>query len=470
MKTETNTQTAKSAAIMMPYSLATVNYDLTLPLINAIILIIRLLQPQLLKLAKHCGETVETLFSDSERQADGTVRICFVGADYGFGSRDISSFGLGMLSLRWGLRFSKNGFDNGRASYSIELTHSALARFLDLSRGYLYIDPQLCRAMRSKFDVRLYWLMQAHRHQQGFTMTVGQLRDVLGINNSYTKYAEFERVTILKPIEAIARLYAEGRVDSRLTFSRVYNYRPGSNYVVAPERSKGFRRPNALKFTVIARPQEASPEAAAVPPATAPAAPAAEKALITLLRDGLRLPEHVARIEASRVGKTRREAFLSFCINLREVMADKARRGDKVANRAAYVRKSLHRWIENGGKDEETAQKSVAKVVRRTVKPSAKAVVAVAEPVQKLSVEPVTETLRGQWRQLLADYHGRAAEALARATLEGSMSGAFSVILASESDKRLIDSDFRAANSAAKRVLGFAGSFRPGLVMAVKDA
>lgn len=455
---------------MMPYSLVVVHYDLTMPLIKAILLIIRLLQPQLTRLAKHCGETVETLFSDDERRSDGTVCVTFAGADYGVEARYFSSFELGIMSLRWGLRLSSLGNRKGRAMYAIELTHSALARFLDLSRGYLYIDPQLCRAMRSKFDVRLYWLMQAHRHQQGFTMTVGQLRDVLGINNSYAKYAEFERVTILKPIEAIARLYAEGRVDSRLTFSRVYNYRPGSNYVVAPERSKGFRRPNALKFTVIARPQEASPEAAAVPPATAPAAPAAEKALITLLRDGLRLPEHVARIEASRVGKTRREAFLSFCINLREVMADKARRGDKVANRAAYVRKSLHRWIENGGKDEETAQKSVAKVVRRTVKPSAKAVVAVAEPVQKLSVEPVTETLRGQWRQLLADYHGRAAEALARATLEGSMSGAFSVILASEGDKRLIDSDFRAANSAAKRVLGFAGSFRPGLVMAVKGA
>jgi hypothetical protein len=264
-----------------------------------------------------------------------------------------------------------------------------MARYLlDMSKGYFYVSPQLCREMRSRYTVRLYWLMQAHSHQKGFTMSVSQLQAILCARTPFRDYASFERTAIVAPLSKLYGHCSAGQIPSYLLFCRLYN-RHGKHYLTAAgSPMRGTGRPDALKFTIFS-PSNSAPASAAVAASNRSAesgdgqsaadrkqveagnrkstaacgqgladrkqAPVpsnnqrrtlAGDIVYDLLHDDLQLPEKLAEREAARVTDSMRQAFINHAIMLKEIIDEKRSRKQALKNQVAYVLTCLHHFFE----------------------------------------------------------------------------------------------------------------------------
>ena len=413
----TNGTTAAAAAaqrfapglIIMPYCVATMQSDQSRLQLNALIIAMSLLQPWLTaqlnremtheealrQLVASNGAGPDLLHFPITWQAAGTTRC-----------RGMMAIAAATKAPNLGLRIITA--DDG-GDFQLYMTVRMASYLLDLSKGYFYISPQLCHAMRSRYAVRLYWLMQAHSHQGGFTMSIGQLQSIFCPATPQGRYTLFERSVIVQPLATLQKLHAEGQLPSYMLFCRLYNRQGHRYWVSASTTLRGFGTPDALKFTII-RPGHAAPASTrATPPAEGPAqasmtekreratviaaaaktaetVAAAETAetvaaaktvaaaettetasaaaaspaerfqqdiVLTLLHEDLQLPEKLAAREAERVTANMRQQFVNYAIMLKEVIDEKRSRKQQLRNQTAYVLACLHRFFE---KQEEKEQ------------------------------------------------------------------------------------------------------------------
>lgn len=378
--------------IIMPYCVATMQSDQSRLQLNALIIAMSLLQPWLTaqlnremtheealrQLVASNGAGPDLLHFPITWQAAGTTRC-----------RGMMAIAAATKAPNLGLRIITA--DDG-GDFQLYMTVRMASYLLDLSKGYFYISPQLCHAMRSRYAVRLYWLMQAHSHQGGFTMSIGQLQSIFCPATPQGRYTLFERSVIVQPLATLQKLHAEGKLPSYMLFCRLYNRQGHRYWVSASTALQGFGTPDALKFTII-RPGHAAPASTrATPPAEGPAqasmtekreratviVAAAETAetvaaaettetaaaanpaerpqqdiVLTLLHEDLQLPEKLAAREAARVTANMRQQFVNYAIMLKEVIDEKRSRKQQLRNQTAYVLACLHRFFE---KQEEKEQ------------------------------------------------------------------------------------------------------------------
>ncbi len=408
----TNGTTAAAAAalrfapglIIMPYCVATMQSDQSRLQLNALIIAMSLLQPWLTAqlnremtheealrlLVASNGAGPDLLHFPITWQAAGTTRC-----------RGMMAIAAATKAPNLGLRIITA--DDG-GDFQLYMTVRMASYLLDLSKGYFYISPQLCHAMRSRYAVRLYWLMQAHSHQGGFTMSIGQLQSIFCPATPQGRYTLFERSVIVQPLATLQKLHAEGKLPSYMLFCRLYNRQGHRYWVSASTALRGFGTPDALKFTII-RPGHAAPastrathpaegpaqasmtekreratviaaaaktaETVAAAETTETASAATENAetasaaagspaerfqqdiVLTLLHEDLQLPEKLAAREAARVTANMRQQFVNYAIMLKEVIDEKRSRKQQLRNQTAYVLACLHRFFE---KQEEKEQ------------------------------------------------------------------------------------------------------------------
>ena len=383
--------------IIMPYCVATMQSDQSRLQLNALIIAMSLLQPWLTAqlnremtheealrlLVASNGAGPDLLHFPITWQAAGTTRC-----------RGMMAIAAATKAPNLGLRIITA--DDG-GDFQLYMTVRMASYLLDLSKGYFYISPQLCHAMRSRYAVRLYWLMQAHSHQGGFTMSIGQLQSIFCPATPQGRYTLFERSVIVQPLATLQKLHAEGKLPSYMLFCRLYNRQGHRYWVSASTALRGFGTPDALKFTII-RPGHAAPastrathpaegpaqasmtekreratviaaaaktaETVAAAETTETASAATENAetasaaagspaerfqqdiVLTLLHEDLQLPEKLAAREAARVTANMRQQFVNYAIMLKEVIDEKRSRKQQLRNQTAYVLACLHRFFE----------------------------------------------------------------------------------------------------------------------------
>lgn len=359
-------------AIIMPQCVAMMRSDLTKQQLDALVIVITLLQPWLTAQLNHeatHSEALQRLTADYGA-GDGLLRFPLSWQGTGMRERELAALAEATKAPGLGLRII-HGNSGGSWLY---ITAKMAACLLDLSKGYFYASPQLCHSLRSRYAVRLYWLMQAYCHQGGFTMSVAQLQAMLCPRTPHGSYAIFERNVIAQPMATLQKLYAEGRLPAYMLFCRLYN-RQGKHYWAAAGTTlRDSGRPDALKFTIIRKdtpspaaavqlsptPPAGTAQAATRPltakaplPATTDATDAAQDIVLTLLHEDLQLPEKLAAREAARVTANMRQQFVNYAIMLKEVIDEKRSRKQQLRNQTAYVLACLHRFFE---KQEEKEQ------------------------------------------------------------------------------------------------------------------
>jgi hypothetical protein len=370
---ESNTSNRASAIIIVPYQVAVMPLDLTKTQLDALVIAMMMLQPQLQSLLNH-EQTHEELMRwlvTNNGAGQDLLRFPFTMQGMGLTRHVQMALADATKVPNLGLRVITHHEDKGSCLY---MTVGMASSLLDLSKGYFYVSPQLCLAMRSRYAVRLYWLMQAHSHQHGFTMSIAQLRATLCPKRPNGSYAHFERNVIAQPLATLQKYYANGQLPSYMLLCRLYNRRRHQHWEAAGTALRGSGRPDALKFTIVRR-ENAAPASATfsqpAPAKTAPthasislregAAPTSASRqgdiVFTLLHDDLQLPEQLAAREALRVTDNLRPQFVNYAIMLKEVIDEKRSRRRPLKNQVAYVLTSLHRFFEQQERKGETSDK-----------------------------------------------------------------------------------------------------------------
>ena len=403
--------------IVMPYHLALMQADFTKLQLDALIIAVLKLQHQITALLNHQQSSDEAI---SRLVADHGVNPNMLRFPLNWKGKDVR--GRYIRSLVEDTRVDGLGLRvidaTGDGSDCRLYLSVKMARYLlDMSKGYFYVSPQLCREMRSRYTVRLYWLMQAHSHQKGFTMSVSQLQAILCARTPFRDYASFERTAIVAPLSKLYGHCSAGQIPSYLLFCRLYN-RHGKHYLTAAgSPMRGTGRPDALKFTICS-PSNSAPASAAVAASNRSAesgdgqstadrkqveagdrqeaadrkhaagesqsstacgqgladrkqaaAPSnnqrrtlAGDIVYDLLHDDLQLPEKLAECEAARVTDSMRQAFINHAIMLKEIIDEKRSRKQALKNQVAYVLTCLHHFFEKqearGGAAKESEGKT----------------------------------------------------------------------------------------------------------------
>ena len=403
--------------IVMPYHLAVMQADFTKLQLDALIIAVLKLQHQITALLNHqqsSDEAISRLVADHGVNPN-MLRFPLNWKGKGVRGRYIRSLVEDTRVDGLGLRVIDATGDGSDCRLYLSVK---MARYLlDMSKGYFYVSPQLCREMRSRYTVRLYWLMQAHSHQKGFTMSVSQLQAILCARTPFRDYASFERTAIVAPLSKLYGHCSAGQIPSYLLFCRLYN-RHGKHYLTAAgSPMRGTGRPDALKFTIFS-PSNSAPASAAVAASNRAAesgkgqsaadrkqveagdrqstaacgqgaadrkqaagdrqeaadrkqAPVpsnnqrrtlAGDIVYDLLHDDLQLPEKLAEREAARVTDSMRQAFINHAIMLKEIIDEKRSRKQALKNQVAYVLTCLHHFFEKqenrGGAAKESEGKT----------------------------------------------------------------------------------------------------------------
>ena len=403
--------------IVMPYHLAVMQADFTKLQLDALIIAVLKLQHQITALLNHqqsSDEAISRLVADHGVNPN-MLRFPLNWKGKGVRGRYIRSLVEDTRVDGLGLRVIDATGDGSDCRLYLSVK---MARYLlDMSKGYFYVSPQLCREMRSRYTVRLYWLMQAHSHQKGFTMSVSQLQAILCARTPFRDYASFERTAIVAPLSKLYGHCSAGQIPSYLLFCRLYN-RHGKHYLTAAgSPMRGTGRPDALKFTIFS-PSNSAPASAAVAASNRSAesgdgqsaadrkqveagdrqstadrkqveagdrqsasacgqglankkqaaAPSnnqrqslAGDIVYDLLHDDLQLPEKLAEREAARVTDSMRQAFINHAIMLKEIIDEKRSRKQALKNQVAYVLTCLHHFFEKQEARGEAAKESEGK-------------------------------------------------------------------------------------------------------------
>ena len=373
--------------IVMPYHLAVMQADFTKLQLDALIIAVLKLQHQITALLNHQqspDEAISRLVADHGVNPN-MLRFPLNWKGKGVRGRYIRSLVEDTRVDGLGLRVIDATGDG--SDCRLYLSVKMARHLLDMSKGYFYVSPQLCREMRSRYTVRLYWLMQAHSHQKGFTMSVSQLQAILCARTPFRDYASFERTAIVAPLSKLYGHCSAGQIPSYLLFCRLYN-RHGQHYwTAAGSPMRGTGRPDALKFTIFS-PSNGAPASAAVAASNRAAesgkgkgaadrkqeagdsqssaacgqgladkkqaaAPSnnqrqslAGDIVYDLLHDDLQLPEKLAECEAARVTDSMRQAFINHAIMLKEIIDEKRSRKQALKNQVAYILTCLHHFFE----------------------------------------------------------------------------------------------------------------------------
>ncbi|MDY6242108.1 MAG: RepB family plasmid replication initiator protein [Prevotella sp.] len=373
--------------IVMPYHLAVMQADFTKLQLDALIIAVLKLQHQITALLNHqqsSDEAISRLVADHGVNPN-MLRFPLNWKGKGVRGRYIRSLVEDTRVDGLGLRVIDATGDG--SDCRLYLSVKMARHLLDMSKGYFYVSPQLCREMRSRYTVRLYWLMQAHSHQKGFTMSVSQLQAILCARTPFRDYASFERTAIVAPLSKLYGHCSAGQIPSYLLFCRLYN-RHGKHYwTAAGSPMRGTGRPDALKFTIFS-PSNGAPASAAVAASNRAAesgkgkgaadrkqeagdsqssaacgqgladkkqaaAPSnnqrqslAGDIVYDLLHDDLQLPEKLAECEAARVTDSMRQAFINHAIMLKEIIDEKRSRKQALKNQVAYILTCLHHFFE----------------------------------------------------------------------------------------------------------------------------
>jgi hypothetical protein len=374
--------------IVMPYHLAVMQADFTKLQLDALIIAVLKLQHQITALLNHQqspDEAISRLVADHGVNPN-MLRFPLNWKGKGVRGRYIRSLVEDTRVDGLGLRVIDATGDG--SDCRLYLSVKMARHLLDMSKGYFYVSPQLCREMRSRYTVRLYWLMQAHSHQKGFTMSVSQLQAILCARTPFRDYASFERTAIVAPLSKLYGHCSAGQIPSYLLFCRLYN-RHGKHYwTAAGSPMRGTGRPDALKFTIFS-PSNSAPASAAVAASNRSAesgdgqsaadrkqveagdrqstaacgqgladkkqaaAPSnnqrqslAGDIVYDLLHDDLQLPEKLAECEAARVTDSMRQAFINHAIMLKEIIDEKRSRKQALKNQVAYILTCLHHFFE----------------------------------------------------------------------------------------------------------------------------
>lgn len=218
--------------IVMPYHLAVMQADFTKLQLDALIIAVLKLQHQITALLNHQqspDEAISHLVADHGVNPN-MLRFPLNWKGKGVRGRYIRSLVEDTRVDGLGLRVIDATGDG--SDCRLYLSVKMARHLLDMSKGYFYVSPQLCREMRSRYTVRLYWLMQAHSHQKGFTMSVSQLQAILCARTPFRDYASFERTAIVAPLSKLYGHCSAGQIPSYLLFCRLYN-RHGQHYWTA---------------------------------------------------------------------------------------------------------------------------------------------------------------------------------------------------------------------------------------------
>ena len=386
-KTNNTMKDNNLSLIVMPYHLAVMQADFTKLQLDALIIAVLKLQHQITALLNHQqspDEAISRLVADHGVNPN-MLRFPLNWKGKGVRGRYIRSLVEDTRVDGLGLRVIDATGDG--SDCRLYLSVKMARHLLDMSKGYFYVSPQLCREMRSRYTVRLYWLMQAHSHQKGFTMSVSQLQAILCARTPFRDYASFERTAIVAPLSKLYGHCSAGQIPSYLLFCRLYN-RHGKHYwTAAGSPMRGTGRPDALKFTIFS-PSNGAPASAAVAASNRAAesgkgkgaadrkqeagdsqssaacgqgladkkqaaAPSnnqrqslAGDIVYDLLHDDLQLPEKLAEREAARVTDSMRQAFINHAIMLKEIIDEKRSRKQALKNQVAYVLTCLHHFFE----------------------------------------------------------------------------------------------------------------------------
>lgn len=513
------------AVIIMPYQTAMMQSDLTKTQIDVIVIAMTMLQQLIRALLNRELTLKEALRRLTESNGAGHNLLRFPLRTDGkeLSIRELTALTEATKTPNSGIRIVPD--NEGKAGW-LYMTAGTAAYLLDLSKGYFYVSPQLCRAMRSRYAVRLYWLMQAHCHQGGFTMSIAQLRAIICPNTTYRSYAHFERNVIAQPLATLQKYFSSGLLPTYMLICRLYNRQGNRYWEAAGTTLRGSGRPDALKFTIIPG-NNAAPACAntpqPVPIETAPAKPTEntqeqypEKLptiaspqqptspqndiILSLLCDDLQLPEKLAEREALRVTDGMRQQFVNHAIMLKEIIDEKHSRKLQLKNQTAYVLTCLHRFFEKLESKAETAN-SEKKQVEKTMKPEvfegkstdnlpmAKATTAdtpvakgvstnqpaadgnsgntapTADEKGKKVAKRSEKEMRHRWQVFLSSYSGKATAALGRARLVGQLRDGFLVAFTSKDDEQAFRCDFDAVQQAARRALDISCRFQPGLIV-----
>ena len=372
----------QSALMVMPQQVALLQADLTKLQLDVLVLALMILQQHLHDLIDHRfthDELLRRLLA-SNGVEPALLRFPLLWQGTGLSRRYLLSLGKAVQTPDFGLRV---GFNEDGTVCWLYMTLRMASNLLDLRRGYCYVSPQLCRCMKSRYAVRLYWLMQAHSHRRGFTMTLDQLQAMLCPKTAHCDYANFERNVVTQPLSVLQQYGISGRMPFYMLFCRLYNRRGHHYWAAVGSSLRGQGKPDALKFTILPVHSPAPPSFTdmPVPPANMAAdcpvyasvssavmptdssesiaAPVEAKTGIvyTLLHDDLQLPEQLAAREALRVTDNLRPQFVNYAIMLKEVIDEKRSRRRPLKNQVAYVLTSLHRFFEQQERKGETSDK-----------------------------------------------------------------------------------------------------------------
>lgn len=496
MNTNTTTQNDQDHApkIMVPNTIALLPADLSRGQISVITLILLNLQQQIYAKIDDNGADIQTLFRREMLSTDGSLQMHIIHGEYGIDYRWFRTIQKSSAAFGGHITIARAMDVGRRASCMIRLSSKALDLFLDMSKGYFYADPRLSIRPENKSDVRMYWLTQMYATMKGFTMSIPQLRSILGASKSYEGYFTFEDHIISHAQRTLSFMYEHNMSAVRFSFVRIYNH-PHKYIVAGGSPANGHGKPDALKFTITTKDtKDANDEKKGYTESKANAS-AADKEVVRILREELHLPEKMAIVEAARVSSDCREAFINFAISLKEVIDSKKSRGENLKNPLAYVCKCLHNYfLQRDAKEKAIQQRQAAKQLQQQKveqkileqkKISEQKNVELQRPeLQKnrqgmgeessIAAKPVDKPRRPfaewakMWQQVMAEYDGPAKDALLRATFKGEERDVFCVQFASKADKEQCEKDYQRLNIIARRVLKLQSRFQPGVVMDVK--
>lgn len=470
--------------IIISSAIALLPVDLSRSQLSVITLIALTLQRQINSMVENPSLTIGDLFgSYNGLLPDGSLEIRTVYGEYGIDCRWFRSMMKSSSAFHGHITIERAEDVGRRASCLIKISRQMLEMFMDMSKGYFYANPLLSIRPENKSDVRMYWLTQMYASMKGFTMTVPQIRSILGASNTYDGYFTFEDHIISHAQNTMSFYFEHGMSPTRFSFVRVYN-RPKHFTVAGGSPANGRGKPDALKFTITTKACEAEDKKQNDTDKNV------DNEVVRTLREDLHLPEKLATAEAARVSKEGKEEFINFAISVKETIDDKKSYGEKLINPTAYVCKCLHNYFAQRYSSMHRMQERHSANVHQElpVSPSKKvrsgnADVVVAEDIvkkiqsDKIHAQQAEEAKSSRhtfaewsqlWQQVMEEYDGPAKEALQRATFKGEERDVFCVQFETREDKAMCEKDYQRLNGIARRVLKLQSRFQPGVVMDVK--
>lgn len=233
----------------------------------------------------------------------------------------------------------------------VSMEEDVARHIMNFDLGHLYVGRDTSRKMNTKYSERLYWYVKGHLNYGGVTISTKELRLMLGLEKKYKNFTSLEQKVLQTSEKELWELFLVHECECYFRYEKIFN----------DGRKRG--EPDAIKFNVYSdtNSQKLLDVRLEV----------ADNGVLDEIRETLRkdlaMPEYLVGKYMKLVNEKNKDAFLTQLITLKVQLDQKAEDKKPVANRQAYLIKSINNFFANNTTESSTviSNMSVSKAERK---------------------------------------------------------------------------------------------------------